>query len=105
MWVLIYVHVLVFRKHCVHSFNVFDFLKDAVSKVPDLGGSDAVGDDRSSKRRLDLKFFRHCYLKFVVVSSVIWLECGICFSRKAADEGNESDEDSKQRKTVRNPCC
>ncbi|KAJ6844499.1 DNA polymerase epsilon subunit C-like isoform X2 [Iris pallida] len=56
-------------KQCVHSFNVFDFLKETVSKVPDLGGSDAGGDDRSSKRR------------------------------KAVDEGNESDEELKKSKT------
>lgn len=35
----------------MHSFNVFDFLKDIVSKVPDMGTSDAGGDDRSAKRR------------------------------------------------------
>ncbi|MCL7028938.1 hypothetical protein MKW94_017686 [Papaver nudicaule] len=38
-------------KQCVQSFNVFDFLKEIVSKVPDFGGSDAGGEDRASKRR------------------------------------------------------
>ncbi|KAI4340484.1 hypothetical protein MLD38_025313 [Melastoma candidum] len=41
-------------KQCVQTFNVFDFLKEIVGKVPDLGGSDtAVGDDHSAppKRR------------------------------------------------------
>ncbi|XP_020254635.1 DNA polymerase epsilon subunit C-like isoform X2 [Asparagus officinalis] len=57
-------------KQCVHSFNVFDFLKDIVSKVPDLGGSDAGGDDKSSKRR-----------------------------KAAADGGNNSDGDLKRSKT------
>ena len=35
----------------MHAFNVFDFLRDIVSKVPDLGGSE--GEDRpATKRRL-----------------------------------------------------
>ncbi|PON74093.1 Transcription initiation factor [Parasponia andersonii] len=38
-------------KQCVHTFNVFDFLKDIVSKVPDLGGSDTAGEDRSVAKR------------------------------------------------------
>lgn len=38
-------------KQCVQSFNVFDFLKEIVSKVPDFGGSDAGGEDRAHKRR------------------------------------------------------
>lgn len=43
-----------YRKQCVQAFNVFDFLKDIVSKVPDLGGSEAAGEDRSvTKRRFD----------------------------------------------------
>ena len=35
----------------MHTFNVFDFLKDTVSKVPEFGGSDAVGEDRSVAKR------------------------------------------------------
>ncbi|KAI3450085.1 hypothetical protein Pfo_006750 [Paulownia fortunei] len=38
-------------KQCVQSFNVFDFLKDTVSKVPDLGGSDAAAEDKSATKR------------------------------------------------------
>lgn len=46
------------RKHCVQSYNVFDFLRDIVSRVPDYGHghSDAAGDDRTlPKRRLERK--------------------------------------------------
>uniref|UniRef100_A0A3Q7F6H9 Transcription factor CBF/NF-Y/archaeal histone domain-containing protein n=1 Tax=Solanum lycopersicum TaxID=4081 RepID=A0A3Q7F6H9_SOLLC len=32
------------RKHCVQSYNVFDFLREVVSKVPDYGHSDAAGE-------------------------------------------------------------
>ncbi|KAM7522951.1 hypothetical protein LguiA_012853 [Lonicera macranthoides] len=39
-------------KQCVQSFNVFDFLRDIVSKVPDLGGSEATtGEDRCPVKR------------------------------------------------------
>ncbi|KAJ0021529.1 hypothetical protein Pint_31529 [Pistacia integerrima] len=38
-------------KQCVETFNVFDFLREIVSKVPDLGGSDTAGDDRSVAKR------------------------------------------------------
>nr|XP_043630533.1 dr1-associated corepressor-like [Erigeron canadensis] len=38
-------------KQCVQSFNVFDFLRDIVSKVPDLGGTDAAGEDRPATKR------------------------------------------------------
>ncbi|KAL6516382.1 hypothetical protein OROGR_019687 [Orobanche gracilis] len=39
-------------KQCVESCNVFDFLKDTVSKVPDLGGSDATtADDKSATKK------------------------------------------------------
>lgn len=47
-----------FRKHCVQSYNVFDFLRDIVSRVPDYshGHSDVGGDDRAlPKRRLERK--------------------------------------------------
>jgi len=40
-----------YRKQCVQAFNVFDFLKDIVSKVPDLGVSEAAGEDRSVAKR------------------------------------------------------
>lgn len=35
----------------MHKFTVFDFLKDLVSNVPDVGGSDADPDDKASKKR------------------------------------------------------
>ncbi|KAK1280768.1 hypothetical protein QJS04_geneDACA020702 [Acorus gramineus] len=38
-------------KQCIRSFSVFDFLTDVVSKVPDLGGSEAHGDERVISRR------------------------------------------------------
>ncbi|CAA7044756.1 unnamed protein product [Microthlaspi erraticum] len=37
-------------KQCVHAFNVFDFLREIVGKVPDLGGSEAE-DQPATKRR------------------------------------------------------
>lgn len=30
---------------------MFDFLRDIVGKVPDLGGSDAAADERSATKR------------------------------------------------------
>ena len=54
---------VVYRKHCVERYNVFDFLREVVSKVPDYGQAQGQGhgtgdvamDDRTiSKRRLDL---------------------------------------------------
>lgn len=47
------------RKKCVHSYNVFDFLKEVVSKVPDYGQSDTAAD--TSKRRLVIFI---CYFVF-----------------------------------------
>ncbi|XP_022730458.1 dr1-associated corepressor-like [Durio zibethinus] len=38
-------------KQCVQGFNVFDFLREIVGKVPDLGGLDAAGEDRSVPKR------------------------------------------------------
>jgi len=35
----------------VQATNVFDFLRDTVAKVPDLGGSDTE-DQSATKRRL-----------------------------------------------------
>lgn len=36
----------------MQGFNVFDFLREIVGKVPDLGGADTAGEDHSvSKRR------------------------------------------------------
>ncbi|KAM1124508.1 hypothetical protein ACFX2I_039869 [Malus domestica] len=61
-------------KHCVQSYNVFDFLRDIVSRVPDYthGHSDAAADDRAlSKRR-----------------------------KPPGDEGIDSDEELKRSKMV-----
>ncbi|KAA8519281.1 hypothetical protein F0562_013537 [Nyssa sinensis] len=60
-------------KHCVQSYNVFDFLREVVSKVPDYGHSDASTDDRTmSKRR-----------------------------KTTGDELNDSDDESKRSRMVR----
>ena len=40
-----------FRKQCIQTYNVYDFLRDVVSKVPDTGTSDAIADDKLGKRR------------------------------------------------------
>lgn len=51
----------------MHAFNVFDFLKETVDKVPDLGGSEA--EDRSAtKRRLDERSINPLLLFYVLVS-------------------------------------
>ncbi|CAG7890420.1 unnamed protein product [Brassica rapa] len=64
-------------KHCVERYNVFDFLREVVSKVPDYGQAQGQGhgdvamDDRTiSKRR-----------------------------KPISDEGNDSDEENKKSKT------
>ncbi|KAL8544975.1 hypothetical protein ACS0TY_005257 [Phlomoides rotata] len=38
-------------KQCVQSFNSFDFLKDVVNKVPDLGGSDGAAEEKSATKK------------------------------------------------------
>jgi len=40
-----------FRKQCIQTYNVYDFLREVVSKVPDTGTSDAIVDDKLGKRR------------------------------------------------------
>lgn len=55
------------RKHCVQSYNVFDFLRDVVSRVPDYshghGHAEAGPDDRAiAKRRFEVQ-----YLYFVLL--------------------------------------
>ncbi|KVH97353.1 dr1-associated corepressor homolog [Cynara cardunculus var. scolymus] len=57
-------------KHCVQSYNVFDFLREVVSKVPDYGHSDAGLDDRTMIKR----------------------------KKAAAGEMNESDEELKRNR-------
>ncbi|TKY57103.1 Dr1-associated corepressor [Spatholobus suberectus] len=59
-------------KQCVQTFNVFDFLKDIVSKVPDLGGSVATGDDHTVTKRRKVA--------------------------DAEDDDNDSDEEPKRNK-------
>nr|GFA00461.1 NF-Y protein [Tanacetum cinerariifolium] len=59
-------------KHCVQSYNVFDFLREVVSKVPDYGLSEAGGDDRVVTKR----------------------------KKAAADEMNDSDEESKRNRML-----
>ncbi|KAL9266487.1 Dr1-associated corepressor-like protein [Drosera capensis] len=38
-------------KQCVQNFNELDFLRETVSRVPDLGSSDGGADDRSAAKR------------------------------------------------------
>ncbi|KAI3719646.1 hypothetical protein L6452_20548 [Arctium lappa] len=57
-------------KHCVQSYNVFDFLREVVSKVPDYGHSDVGLDDRTMIKR----------------------------KKAAAGEMNESDEELKRNR-------
>ncbi|KAL1543998.1 dr1-associated corepressor-like [Salvia divinorum] len=38
-------------KQCVQSFDMFDFLRDTVHKVSDLGGVDAANEDKSTTKR------------------------------------------------------
>ena len=56
------------RKHCVQSYNVFDFLRDIVSRVPDYGhghghGHSDAGADGGAlpKRRFEV---HSLYLSF-----------------------------------------
>ncbi|KAM0052070.1 putative DNA-directed DNA polymerase transcription factor Hap3/NF-YB family [Helianthus debilis subsp. tardiflorus] len=57
-------------KHCVQSYNVYDFLREVVSKVPDYGHSEAGGDERSMVKR----------------------------KKASADEMNESDDELKKNR-------
>ncbi|AQK86911.1 nuclear factor Y subunit C11, partial [Zea mays] len=38
-------------KQCIQTYNVYDFLREVVSKVPDIGPSDVIADDKLGKRR------------------------------------------------------
>ncbi|PUZ65406.1 hypothetical protein GQ55_3G220500 [Panicum hallii var. hallii] len=38
-------------KQCIQTYNVYDFLREVVSKVPDTSTSDAIVDDKLGKRR------------------------------------------------------
>jgi len=66
---------MVDRKQCVHRYNVFDFLREIVNKVPDMGGSDAAtGEERNGGRRrkaqegLHLEQFSMVYQHLYLVS-------------------------------------
>jgi hypothetical protein len=39
-----------FRKQCIQAYNVYDFLSEVVSKVPDITSPDANADDKFGKR-------------------------------------------------------
>ncbi|CAA2975145.1 Hypothetical predicted protein [Olea europaea subsp. europaea] len=43
--------LLFLRKQGVQSFNAFDFLKEVISMVPVLGGSDATVEDTFVAKR------------------------------------------------------
>lgn len=87
----------------MHTFNVFDFLRDIVKKVPDLGGSDAASEDRcATKRRLGAsgKFYPLVSgITEVFLNGDVLTFC-YHFRKVIDDEDNESDEDSKRTKTV-----
>lgn len=101
------------RKHCVQSYNVFDFLREVVSKVPDYGHSDAAGE--MPKRRLGSFLVCLITLKLVVFLLFSWLFdlhfqgdklCKIiyCFIRKVAmEEHHDSEDEFKRSRTVRKP--
>lgn len=82
------------RKQCVQTFNVFDFLKDIVSKVPDLGGSVANGDDHTVKRR--------CALVNTLVSwnQFQYAEFLLFYIRKVAEDDNDNHEEPKRSNRV-----
>lgn len=41
---------------------MFDFLKDTVSRVPDLGGSEASADDRSATKKRYGTSYDSCFI-------------------------------------------
>lgn len=61
------------RKQCVQTFNVFDFLKDIVSKVPDLGGSVATGDDQTVTKRRFVFGYCSCCLEWVPYADILFI--------------------------------
>ncbi|GKD83150.1 uncharacterized protein Tco_1349989 [Tanacetum coccineum] len=44
-----------YPKHCVRSYNLFEFLREIAGMVPDLADSDAAGEDRSDDRNFGRK--------------------------------------------------
>ncbi|CAA2975144.1 Hypothetical predicted protein [Olea europaea subsp. europaea] len=61
--------MLVFQsKQGVQSFNAFDFLKEVISMVPVLGGSDATVEDTFvAKRRFVLLYSKILAFLFVMI--------------------------------------
>lgn len=58
---LLMVYFVVYSKHCVETYDVFDFMREVVSKVPDYGQAQGQGQgnatmyDRSiSKKRCEM---------------------------------------------------
>ena len=81
----------------MQTFNVFDFLKDIVSKVPDLGSSVATGDDHAvTKRRFVLWL-----ILLLLGTSFLYAKFCLFYIRKVAgDDDNDSDEELKRNKKV-----
>ncbi|KAG9148599.1 hypothetical protein Leryth_017362 [Lithospermum erythrorhizon] len=79
-------------KHCIHSYNVFDFLREVVNKVPDYGGADAGGD--LSKTFCLVIIDPTCEpFSFLLCLPIVFK----CSTRKVAGvEVHDSDEDSKR---------
>lgn len=57
----------------MQSYNVFDFLKEVVSKVPDYTHSEAGGDDANITKRRYLLYFLLCKLKIFMRLLLIFL--------------------------------
>lgn len=80
----------------MHSYNVFDFLKEVVSKVPDYGHSDSAAD--VSKRRYVVFGFSLLLQMPKVITDMICC----CVARKVvAGESKDCDEESKRNIVVR----
>nr|GME04119.1 dr1-associated corepressor-like isoform X2 [Ipomoea batatas]GME04278.1 dr1-associated corepressor-like isoform X2 [Ipomoea batatas] len=81
-------------KQCVQTCNVFDFLKDVVSKVPDLGVSD--GDDRSAAKRRKIAEADDHYSDDDIKRSDMTTLC-----EKLEDAADPRDEKQKKRNPER----
>lgn len=99
--------VLYCRKHCVQSYNVFDFLKDIVSRVPDYshghghghGHADAGEDRIHSKRRLVFLCFALIFFLFPSLKATNCKWSSPFVSRKTSGD-EESDEESRRNRMV-----
>ena len=92
------------RKHCVQSYNVFDFLREVVSKVPDYGHSDAASADMSKRRlRIILHSFFFTLHLVLSISSVdkVALSGGVHNRKILPEEYNDSDEESRKNRMVK----